>query len=29
MMIQYLIRLMQDNDAPPEQYKRLGLLEGR
>ncbi len=27
MMIQHLIRLMVDNDAPPEQFERLGLLE--
>jgi arylsulfatase A-like enzyme len=26
-MIQHLIRLMQANDAPPEQFERLGLLE--
>jgi hypothetical protein len=27
MMIQYLIQLMQANDAPPDQFERLGLLE--
>lgn len=27
MMIQYLVRLMQQNDSPPEQFERLGLME--
>ena len=26
-MIAYLVRLMQANDAPPEQYERLGLTD--
>jgi len=26
-MIQHLVRLMQENDAPAEQYERLGLAE--
>jgi chorismate mutase len=25
MMIDHLVRLMRENDAPPEQYQRLGL----
>ena len=25
MMVQHLVRLMQENDAPPEQFERLGL----
>ncbi len=25
MMIQHMVRLMRDNDSPPEQYQRLGL----
>jgi hypothetical protein len=25
MMVTHLVRLMQENDAPPEQYERLGL----
>ena len=25
MMIDHMVRLMKENDAPPEQYKRAGL----
>jgi hypothetical protein len=25
MMVQYLVKLMQENDAPAEQFERLGL----
>ena len=25
MMIRHMVRLMQENDSPPEQYQRLGL----
>ena len=27
MMIEHLVRLMKENDAPPEQFERLGLLD--
>ena len=27
MMIQHMVRLMRENDSPPEQFQRLGLTE--
>ena len=27
MMVHHLVRLMQENDAPPEQFERLGLTD--
>jgi hypothetical protein len=27
MMIRHMVRLMQENDAPPEQFERLGLTD--